>query len=545
MSRRSSTRGCGAPLHACLLALAGCVAAPEIDAAPSAAGFELSAFDGRGDPVALDALPRRPRFVLSTPLTLPDAELMLITGRADAELWSDLSDLPLRAASKARAVAGASGASAGGLWFTPRATLASDANYSLVLPGSTKPRGGSALNQTGPAFLHELRTAADAAAGASVLATSPGDGSYGVPTNLRAAIVAFDGAVTMAEDAIWLETPDGLAVPAELGDAPCSGLHSSAFRCMELRPNGRLAPETQYVFRSGSALTDGAGAPLEAFSARFATAAGSDDTPPTFGAVECARDERPIATGCALVDDQSARVRVQLDEPATLGLRVADREHAQLWAAGDTRLRLDGLAGTETAALHVRATDLAGNTTEAREPLALERDLAQVSIMEIRANPRGPEPDQEYVEILNFGSVPVQLQGLALAGENERARGSLVSDSVVLLAGAHALLVADGFDPAQGAPNAQNARNAQNAQNVMDAVPPVGAQLVRVGASLTRGGLANSGEAIALRDARERRLSAAPPLPASGPGLCLHRRAADLRGDDAHMFAEGPCSPGR
>lgn len=509
------------------LALSACVAAPELELP---AGFELRALDGRGEPVALAALPRRPRFVLSTPVALPGAELVLLVGSADPALWSDLSDLPLRAAVETRVVESVTGARANVLWLTPSGTLAPDADYGLALPGSVKPRGGPALNQAGPAFLHELRTAADAAAGAVVVATSPGDGSFGVPTNLRAAVVAFDGEVSMAEDAIWLEAPDGLAVPAELADVACSGLHSSAFRCLELRPSGRLAAETQYVFKSGSDLTDGAGARLDMFSARFKTAADSDDSPPSFQGVSCARDERPMAIGCALLDEHSVRLRMQLAEPASITLRAADRQHAQLWATGDTRLTLDGLTAEAASVLYARATDMAGNSTEAREPLELARGLAPLSIMEIRANPRGPEPELEYVEILNFGREPVDLQDFTLAGANEPARGSVVSAPVKVVAGARALLVADRFDAARGG---------------LDAPPPAGALLVRLGTSLTRGGLANAGEAIVLRDARDRRLSGAPPLSASTPGSCLHRRTADLRGDDAPLFEEGPCSPGR
>jgi hypothetical protein len=67
-----------------------------------------------------------------------------------------------------------------------------------------------------------------------------------------------------------------------------------------------------------------------------------------------------------------------------------------------------------------------------------------------------------------------------------------------------------------------------------------------VGKALAAGGLRNSGEALYLRDAEGRRISAAPGLPPR-TGRCLVRIAADMRTDEEAAFEhseEAGCTPG-
>lgn len=180
--------------------------------------------------------------------------------------------------------------------------------------------------------------------------------------------------------------------------------------------------------------------------------------------------------------------------------------------------------------LEVRALDAAGNETLATTTLTTEDELAPLSLTEVLADPLGPEPAQEWIELASFGAEPVALRGFTLA---DGADGATAIDSdAIVYPGARVLLVPDAFDP----------------QSALDATIPEGTTLVRVGKALGRSGLANAGEAVYLRDERGRRVSAAPATPRPRAGACLVRVADDPRTSEAGSFgydANGTCTPGR
>src|SRR5262245_22648663 len=109
--------------HTLRLCLPACLAACATPTAPALEGaevrLELHAYDAREAPQALDALPRRPEFVLSSSRALAQAELLLFSGVPDAPLRDDLESLPLRAASAAKRIAGRARAGPNGLHFVP------------------------------------------------------------------------------------------------------------------------------------------------------------------------------------------------------------------------------------------------------------------------------------------------------------------------------------------------------------------------------------------------------------------------------------------
>jgi len=160
--------------------------------------------------------------------------------------------------------------------------------------------------------------------------------------------------------------------------------------------------------------------------------------------------------------------------------------------------------------------------------VAEERKL---SIAEVRADPLGPEPAQELVELLNYGTVPIALDGLSL-GDRLDAVAPPISTTALLGPSARALLVADAFD----------------GHEPSELQPPAGALLVRVGTSLASGGLRNSGEALYLRDPAGHRLSASPAHPSPRPGVCIVRSDdADMRSGAPSAFVRDPddsCTPG-
>lgn len=519
----------GHALLACITACAAPVAPePEGLAEPR---FELSAHDARGRRIPLDAVARRPEFLLFSARSLEPVELILLVGEPDPELLEDLAALPLRAAHDRRVIPSVASQTRSMLRLAPNVALAPDAPYTLALPGSARVQNGAALGDRGPAFVAALRTSSSATAGAAWVATLPGAGSTAVPPNLAAAYVALDGEVDGIEAGIWLEAPGGAAVPAAARVVDCAELDTRATTCVRLDLGGTLQPSARYSLRSGHALHDLHGAVVEPLYASFETGGAADLQPPAFEPLPCLADEREAAFGCLLTGDAWIEIRVRADESVRVALRSWERpagtgtlRAAQLTAAGDARLRVGGLKLGAPFELALLAIDLAGNSTEAQIESATVPALATLSIAEVLADPEGPDRAQEYVEIENFGGAEVPVQDIRLADAND-ATPAVIASEVELLPGARALLVTDDFDPTAGA------------------IPP-GTRLIRVGSSLTAGGLANAGEQLFLRDGDRHRLSAAPMRPAVS-GRCLQRLPSDPRSGTPEDFADGACSPGR
>jgi hypothetical protein len=195
-------------------------------------------------------------------------------------------------------------------------------------------------------------------------------------------------------------------------------------------------------------------------------------------------------------------------------------------------IRVDALTPSTAVSLAIDALDYAGMHLPATLALETTEPLPTISITEVRADPLGPEPRQEYVEIENYGMVPVSLEGMHLA-DAAAADGDALP-AVTIPPGAHALIVASGFDPDDASSG--------------DAPVPAGAILVRVDASLGSGGLSNAGEPLYLRDAMERWISAAPASPPPREGDCIVRTSASRRAGEPGTFGYAPgstCTPGR
>jgi hypothetical protein len=123
-------------------------------------------------------------------------------------------------------------------------------------------------------------------------------------------------------------------------------------------------------------------------------------------------------------------------------------------------------------------------------------------LTEILANPLGPEPESEWVEIVNVGRAPLSLAGLQL----EDSAGVVELPAVVLPPGAVGLVVrADFVAGASG-----------------DVVPTADALPIVV-AELAEEGLSNSGEVVRLRALSGVVLSEIPAVPTTA-GTSLARR---------------------
>lgn len=497
--------------HTCFvlsLALAhapACLSSPDTSAPPTTPA--LSASDARGRVVPLDRLPRRPRLELrSASAAAPDP--WLFEGPCDDPLRQDLERLPLTAASASRQVAVRLTREPGMIALEPRSTLRKGASYTLVWAR---------------ACIAALQVDGSASAGAALHATFPAADAGDVPARTQTLALSFDGEVTGAETGIWLEDDAGYALDAELEAVSCSDYDTAAHSCRLLQLGSALEPGRSYTLRSGRDLRDAHGAAVDSVAAPFTTSDARSE--PGWRASECALDERPIPGGCALLTDTALALRLFPRPDTRIAAELAGRRVTQL-PEQTNLLRWDGLAPATPYPLQLHYSDLLDHTLAMHEPLQTAAALAPLSITEIRADPRGPERSQEYVELFNFGDHAEPLGGCFLA-DSASDPGTRLETSVVLAPGARALLVAEGFDT----------------DSALDEPATPGTPLIRVGKTLTRAGLSNSGEALFLRDAAQRRLSASPALPANR-GLCLARTTPDPRSGEPTGFSARPCSPG-
>jgi hypothetical protein len=144
--------------------------------------------------------------------------------------------------------------------------------------------------------------------------------------------------------------------------------------------------------------------------------------------------------------------------------------------------------------------------------------MAHVVLNEVLANPVGPEPAQEWIELYNDGVATAFLLGAELVD----AGGVTTLPEAELPPHAFALLVSDAFDEA----------------SEFDVSPGAGTLLVRVPA-LGKNGLSNEGEPLLLRGADGRPWSRFPaePRPKSGQSVV---RVAPRALDDALDAFERP-----
>jgi len=499
-----------------------------------APGVELSAHDLRGDLAALDALPRRPVLVIDHPRGFVDLEaVVLLSGGADEALAADLGSAPLRAENAARAVQVDAELRGTAIRLTPRAALEPAADYTLALFGNAKDAGGDPLFEDRAARLLALRTSGAADAGAAVSRSFPGDGASGIPVNLAFAVIAFDGTVVGLQDGVWLEDSAGRAVAAKVDGGPCEPQGALAFGpgdCARITPSSPLAPLADYALVVGEAARDAHGGAVGPFRARLRTGTGRDDRPPASLPLGCALDELAVEAGCALLDDHALRLRVQTDEPVLATLSADGAQQSTVADQGELELGLTALPPDAAVPATLTLTDLAGNARTLALSLRTTPPLPTVSIDEVRADPLGPEPAQEYVELLNYGAASVELAGLVIT-DDPNAEGVAIERALRLDPGARALLVAAAFDAA----------------DERDGPLPPGVTLLRAPGPIAGSGLSNAGEPILLRDAQGRRLSGAPATPKPRPGVCLQRTGDDPRDSrpEAFAYAAGGCTPGR
>jgi hypothetical protein len=481
----------------------------------------LIAVDARGEAVPLDRLPRRPRLsiALAMPPNAPNNGPWLLAGTSDAALLDDLEKLPLNASHLSRSIPARHSWDGQRLVLEPERELIAGAEYTLAVPrkaaiGSAQPLATALLVDDSPF------------AGAAARATFPPAEAASVPTDLAFALISFDGVVQGSEHGVWLADDQGLAHPARIEEVACAEFDSAAISCIQLLPDLPLEPARRYLLRTGRALIDGHGATVTELHAGFTTQPEQHQEPPAWQRRSCAMDEQTLPRGCALLSDERIELQLFQNPGVRVLAELAGQRIALLPASLSSPVRFDGLIPDHDYALSLESIDGSLRAEHLRVPLRTAPRLPTLAITELNADPRGREPEQEYVELWNFGAESQTLAGLHL-GDSVNELGAPLPDQYTVAPGARALLVSDGYDPLDG----------------RDETPSPGSLLVRVGKSLTRGGLTNSGERLYLRTATGYRVSTAPALPAPREGQCLVRSA------DQHGLGEdwtlADCTPGR
>jgi hypothetical protein len=229
----------------------------------------------------------------------------------------------------------------------------------------------------------------------------------------------------------------------------------------------------------------------------------------------CTGDEAPFGPGCATVYDDRVTVRSPA-APLVWALRIGEST-AVVATAPEGRFVVAGL----TPASRVRAwgivADAVGSETIIERTLVTRAPSPHLVVNEVLANPGGPEPAQEWVELLNDGSRSESLSGFTLGD----ADGESVLPPLVLEPGAFALVVPDAFDVG----------------GHLDVPVREGTFIVRV-PRLGQGGLSNSGERVTLRAPGGVVASSFPPLASSGSGVSVARRSPGTLDDDADGFGQ-------
>lgn len=530
------------PSLAAALAFSGCLAPRQpsradlgpVDRGPPPpsplAIVDLQIRDDRGVPHPRDRVPRWPTLELrwnEAPFAGDDG-LWVFAGPPEHEVRDDLAAAPLRQATLSAALDAA--IERDGVTWRLRPLSRVAAGVPLVVGVASWVRHGVTGERLGAAWVESLRVASGPDAGAAAVASWPADGTVGVPPSLPRIAIRFDGAVRTVEEGVELFV-EGERRAASASREDCPPLGWPAGECAVVEPLGPLPPDADVQVVVTERVRDATGAPVGPWAIGFRTASEPDEAPPEPLPLPCGLDEIAISGGCLLADDVSLSLRLRFAEPVRLAVAGAERSDVALAPRGEAELSLRDLQADRAYALRLTATDLAERIAVVDLDVRTTTPLATVSIVEVRADARGPEPRQEYVELLNYGTVDLDLAGFSITDRLD-AVGDVLDAGLRLRAGQRALLVEDDFDP----------------DDPDDPRVPPGVPLLRVAGSLATGGLSNAGEPLFLRDAEGRRVTAAPATEPPGPGHCLVRVSEEPRRGDASAFAPDPngtCTPGR
>lgn len=369
-----------------------------------------------------------------------------------------------------------------------------------------------------------LRVSASPWLGASFREGFPGDAEATAPPNLSRALVRFDGYVVDALVA-HLRVVGGGTEDAHSERTACETLGLPAGDCLWVVPERPLAPRAAYELSVEAGLRSPSGVAPPAVRIAFTTRAEDDHAAPQLLSTRCASDELRVEPGlCLLADAEHVSVRGSVDEPVLASLAAPPQHLTALSYAGQFAIQRMPVA-TESHLL-LRLVDMAGNSSELSFALAPRAAPPRISIEELRNDPLGREPAQEYVELLNSDNRVISLQGFSLTTDVFE-QGRIVPGAVSLAPGERALVVGPTFDP----------------RDTADGELPSAVRLAYLDRALS---LPNTGGSLFLRDELGRRLSTAhfgAPLVAGQCSARLPAEPASVAGDVFALDPDGGCTP--
>jgi hypothetical protein len=222
--------------------------------------------------------------------------------------------------------------------------------------------------------------------------------------------------------------------------------------------------------------------------------------------------EQLAADACVEVEDDRIFVTALadslwlLDSPSEVQLPVSAFQRASL---------LRGLVPDTELTLAGRVISSEGRATRLQLTVRTASVQRHLVLNEVLANAVGPEPESEWIEVVNDSDLPAQLSGVWLEDGAGRVR-----------------LPAERLEPHEIALLVP----ASSRESSLDVSAALGTRRLEL-PSLGQRGLSNSGELLQLVGP-EGVLSRFPMLPAPHAGRSVARRALDGTDDDPRGFAE-------
>ena len=258
---------------------------------------------------------------------------------------------------------------------------------------------------------------------------------------------------------------------------------------------------------------------------------GLEPTPFAFGellselrSIQCETGESPFGPGCMRLIGNTAAIRGP--DAVTLWVLVgAMGVHIEV-VENKHEFVVPELETLEGGKLKAVVFDLAGRSMSFEADVVLPTPAPRVIVNEVMANPLGPEPEEEWVELANVGTAPAQVIGFKLADGG----GQVDVPALVLEPGSFVVLARSDFQGGLAG----------------DVPPPAGASIVRLPV-LAKNGISNGGEAISLIDNWGRTTSVFPARTSSREGISLARRSPTVLDSDPLGFvshAPPGASPG-
>lgn len=235
---------------------------------------------------------------------------------------------------------------------------------------------------------------------------------------------------------------------------------------------------------------------------------------PPLEPLPCEEGERSLGPGCARVEDDRLVARAPA-APLLWTITGAGVDMVVATRPGQPFI-VSPLPPVSAVALRVGTYDVAGRRAESSFTAVTEPPRPHVVLNEVLADPLGPEPGQEWVELYNDGLVSAELEGYVL----EDIGGATTLPAATLAPGAFALVVSAAFVE----------------DDELDTPPAPGTLLLRVD-KLGKNGLSNAGEPLRLSDASGRVVSRFPAMKASKAGLSVARVAPRAPDGLAASFA--------